>query len=63
VNPIIRNKFRNLVDDVWQAATDSKQVPDHRWADAIIDKWAKDSGFSDDEERIDPAEQRRAFNV
>lgn len=47
MNPIVRNKFRNLVDDVWRAATDSTQVPDSRWADAIIDEWAKESGFSD----------------
>ena len=62
MNPIVRQKFRNLVDDVWQAATDSQQVPDSRWADDIIDKWAKESGFSDDTPGHGPpsAAERRA---
>jgi hypothetical protein len=34
-----RNHLRNLVDDVWQEATESKEVPDYRWSDRIIDKW------------------------
>jgi hypothetical protein len=45
---IIRQRFRSLIDSAWQAATDSKQVPDNRWADHLIDNWAKDVGFSDD---------------
>lgn len=34
-----RVSLRNLVDDVWQAATDSKEVPSISWADELIDKW------------------------
>lgn len=35
------NKLRDLVDSVWNAATDSGQVPDTRWADEIINAWKK----------------------
>lgn len=37
-----RNRLRTLVDNVWNEATESPEVPDARCADRIIDKWLAD---------------------
>lgn len=37
-----RNRLRTLIDNVWNEATESPEVPDTRWADRIIDKWLAD---------------------
>jgi len=34
-----QNQLRMLIDDVWQAATDSQEVPSIGWADELIAKW------------------------
>lgn len=34
-----RNHLLRLIDDVWQAATDSQEVPSVAWADELLDKW------------------------
>lgn len=36
-----RNRLRALIDDAWNAATESQQVPSIEWADEIIDKWIR----------------------
>lgn len=36
---LMRIRLRDLIDDTWNAATDSGKVPAHTWSDEIIDKW------------------------
>jgi hypothetical protein len=36
---LTRNQLLSLIDDVWQEATESTEVPDPRWADRIIENW------------------------
>jgi hypothetical protein len=42
-----RNRLRSLIDDAWNAATESEQVPSTKWADEIIDKWLAESPLNE----------------